>query len=96
MRRDLRRRRAGGEGGVDVLIFITIIAAFIYAVFFIPTPLRAAEAPNLSTTTLYISLDGETGCQYLGQRSSSAGVTPRIAADGKTHMGCKGATNAKS
>lgn len=32
--------------------------------------------------------DAVTGCQYLvwGIRG---GITPRIAADGKTHMGCK-------
>jgi hypothetical protein len=40
--------------------------------------------------TLSLYLDPETGCQYIGQRSSNAGITPRIAADGKTHMGCKG------
>jgi hypothetical protein len=50
------------------------------------------DAPQLDGyVTLSIYLDAATGCQYLGQRNSSAGITPRIAADGKTHMGCKGA-----
>lgn len=30
--------------------------------------------------------DKLTGCEYL---SDGRGLTPRIAADGKTHMGCK-------
>jgi hypothetical protein len=34
--------------------------------------------------------DRATGCQYLATSSIQA-LTPRIAADGKTHMGCKGA-----
>jgi hypothetical protein len=34
--------------------------------------------------------DRVTGCEYLGSRDDH-GITPRIAADGKTHMGCKGA-----
>jgi hypothetical protein len=34
--------------------------------------------------------DRATGCEYLTSREDRA-LTPRIAADGKTHMGCKGA-----
>lgn len=30
--------------------------------------------------------DNATGCQYLSRPNA---LTPRIAADGKTHMGCK-------
>lgn len=33
--------------------------------------------------------DTTTGCEYL---SDGRGLTPRIAADGKTHMGCKAVT----
>jgi hypothetical protein len=33
--------------------------------------------------------DRETGCMYLTTGQYDA-LTPRIAADGKTHMGCKG------
>jgi hypothetical protein len=44
--------------------------------------------PNTYNTVLNVYTDGATGCQYVGQRSSSAGIAPRIAADGKTHMGC--------
>ena len=35
--------------------------------------------------------DAATGCQYLGFGVGTNGkaITPRIAADGKTHMGCK-------
>lgn len=36
----------------------------------------------------HLLTDHETGCQYLSSPGSS-GIVPRIAADGKTHMGCK-------
>jgi hypothetical protein len=48
------------------------------------------QSPNASVAILSAYTDEYTGCQYIGQRSSNAGITPRIAADGKTHMGCKG------
>lgn len=32
--------------------------------------------------------DRATGCEYLTSRNEHS-LTPRIAADGKTHMGCK-------
>jgi hypothetical protein len=51
----------------------------------------APDAPRADGAVLSVYTDGETGCQYLGQRSTSAGITPRIAADGKTQMGCIGA-----
>lgn len=31
--------------------------------------------------------DAETGCEYLAYNTRA--ITPRIGADGKTHMGCK-------
>ena len=37
----------------------------------------------------YVFLDNETGCQYLSTHTST-GMVPRIAADGRTHLGCKG------
>lgn len=44
------------------------------------------DPPNgISGLGLYT--DNATGCQYLSRDRSLA---PRIAADGKTHMGCKG------
>jgi len=55
-------------------------------------PARMPDVPQLDGySTLSMYLDPATGCQYLGQRASTAGITPRIAVDGKTHMGCKGA-----
>jgi hypothetical protein len=38
----------------------------------------------------YLYVDPDTGCNYLTKGWYSS-LTPRIAADGKTHMGCKGA-----
>lgn len=49
------------------------------------------ERPRQDNTILNLYSDPETGCQYLGQYSGNAGITARIAADGKTHMGCKAA-----
>lgn len=37
----------------------------------------------------HVLIDHGTGCEYLAPPGSS-GMVPRIAADGKTHMGCKG------
>jgi hypothetical protein len=46
------------------------------------------QNPDAMDPVLY--RDRATGCEYLttGQFNT---LTPRIAADGKTHMGCKGA-----
>jgi hypothetical protein len=53
-------------------------------------PHRDPKSPNASIAILSSYTDEFTGCQYIGQRNSSAGITPRIAADGHSHMGCKG------
>jgi hypothetical protein len=47
---------------------------------------RIDEVPSSS---VLIFNDRETGCQYLTP-TGSGGLTPRIAADGHSHMGCKG------
>jgi len=39
--------------------------------------------------TVYRYVDPDTGCHYLMRDGSAAALTPRIAADGKTHIGCK-------
>jgi len=52
--------------------------------------LTGCDGPKSETTAtlydLYVYTDKATGCQYV---SESRGLTPRIAADAKTHMGCK-------
>ena len=40
---------------------------------------------------LTLRIDHGTGCQYL----SGISITPRIASDGKTHMGCRDAAPAR-
>lgn len=37
-----------------------------------------------------IYTDQVSRCQYLSRGQGSGGLTPRIAADGHTHMGCGG------
>lgn len=41
-----------------------------------------------SNERTYIVVDPDAGCHYLRQGYQS--MTPRIASDGKTHMGCRG------
>lgn len=56
------------------------------------TPAQQAPLPGANVRYQpYVFLDASTGCQYLSTHTSGS-LTPRIAADGKTHMGCKGAT----
>lgn len=45
------------------------------------------QAEKFESVELY--KDWGTGCEYL--RVRMGGVTPRIAADGRSHMGCGGA-----
>lgn len=49
------------------------------------------DPPN-GMSGMNLFTDHGTGCQYLGYGSGANGkaLTPRIAADGKAHMGCKG------
>jgi hypothetical protein len=48
---------------------------------------RNAEAEQTRYTPI-LYVDEKTGCEYLS--ADGGGITPRIAADGKSHMGCKG------
>lgn len=49
-----------------------------------PLPLPNANARYQP----FVYLDQVTGCEYLSTHMAAA-LTPRIAADGKTHMGCR-------
>lgn len=51
----------------------------------------AAGVDDRYETNFWLYKDLETGCEYVSNRSSNSGLTPRIAADGKTHLGCKAA-----
>lgn len=76
--------RAAGKaliGMVAVLAVLVLVAGC--------EPVRDPQSPNAKVAILSIYTDEHTGCQYIGQRNSSAGITPRIAADGRSHMGCK-------
>jgi len=42
-------------------------------------------------TPLEVTIDGPTGCEYLKSAYTDKVLIPRIAADGRTHKGCKGA-----
>jgi hypothetical protein len=49
---------------------------------------RQQEAKHTGDMFVIARTDDHTGCQYLVY--NDGGITPRIAADGKTHMGCGG------
>jgi hypothetical protein len=46
--------------------------------------------PHGYNQPVYMYQDKATGCQYVSADSEHSALTPRVAADGKTHMGCKG------
>lgn len=88
--------RVGGfitSGTALGLAGLSFLAATTYALM----PRQVAEpAPPPAATpgagvayAPFVFVDQVTGCQYLSTHLS-AGLAPRIAADGKTHMGCKG------
>lgn len=52
-----------------------------------------SDMPDGRRSGFNVFTDGLTGCQYIGFGLGYQGkaLTPRIAADGKTHQGCRGA-----
>lgn len=60
-----------------------------------PSPQPAPIPGSGMAYAPYVFQDADTGCQYLSTHMS-AGLVPRIAANGRTHMGCKGGANGKS
>ena len=54
----------------------------------VPVAESIGATPRHSPATwLGVQTDAETGCQYLMRERG--GLTPRIAPDGRTHMGCR-------
>lgn len=68
---------------------IFLIACSILGIFtaLITLGIKADKKWPPSRDTSFVSIDGDTGCQYL--QNPNGGITPRIDADG-VHMGCKG------
>jgi hypothetical protein len=89
-------RRTVGSVDVSALFLLAAIAWLLYVVMLpdaaAPPPPAPLPLPGTSTAYApYLFIDQVTGCQYLSTHTST-GLAPRIAADGKTHMGCKGGT----
>lgn len=93
-----RKRHAacgqGTDGSVDPMLMglVAIILMIGVVTAFMPrnaeAPPQPAPAPGAGIAYApYVFADHDTGCQYLSTHTS-AGLAPRIAADGKTHMGC--------
>ena len=86
--------RMDGFFGVGSIVMAAGIALMVIAMTHTPDAPPAAQQPApVSGVGIayapYIFADYDTGCQYLSTHTST-GLAPRIAADGKTHMGCKG------
>ncbi len=79
-----------------VLIWVAALTLVFIAVTLEPAspeapPALAPPAPGASFAyALYVFIDEVTECQYLSTHNST-GLAPRIAPDGSSHMGCKGA-----
>lgn len=89
------KRLSAGFGDPVVLIMLGILVWLGYLAVTTPdkpqSPPPPAPAPGAGIAYApFVFVDGDTGCQYLSTHMS-AGLVPRIAADGRTHIGCKGA-----
>jgi hypothetical protein len=87
--RDLTR----GERAVGLLLLIVLAAGLLASL----SGCQREEVVAANRQTIdqqlfanHVIADPDTGCQYIN--FSGSGVTPRIADDGRTQMGCKGGT----
>ena len=88
------KRLAAGFGDPVVLFMLGLLGWLGYLAFTTPDKPQSPPPPAPGAHIAYapyVFVDGETGCQYVSTQNS-VGLAPRIAADGKTHMGCKGVT----
>lgn len=67
-----------------------VVAALAYTPDHADPPPAPVPGANMAYAP-YVFIDDATGCHYLATHNS-AGLAPRIAADGRTHMGCNGGT----
>jgi hypothetical protein len=79
--------RLVGFGGRAFLGLILVAAVLAMCAGCAPTTTEASAGQKGNDPMVYT--DRETGCDYLTTQDRVI-LTPRIAADGKTHMGCKG------
>jgi hypothetical protein len=88
-----QRQCTAGFGDPFVLLGVAVIGSLLWvAMSSSPAPAPAVPAPTPGAGIAYVPYvfaDQDTGCQYLSTYTSS-GLVPRITADGKRHMGCKG------
>ena len=79
-----RSAEASGFAGRALLGFVAVLAVLVLCAGCMPQ----ASAGDAMEMRVYTDVD--TGCQYLDHRHEVRGIIPRIAADGHSHMGCKG------
>lgn len=77
--------------GLSVAAIFAAVALMTVAFPDFGRPPAEPPAPATPTSDVryvpMVFLDQVTGCQYLSTHTSDA-LVPRIAADGRTHMGC--------
>lgn len=72
-----------------VMVLIAMAVAAFAAFAFVK--IAGAKTGPSRAGDVYVFTDHETGCQYVGPGGRGA-YTPRIAADGRSHMGCRATT----
>ena len=68
-------------------VFLVLFSVLGIFTALITLGIKADKKWPTSRDISFVSIDGDTGCQYL--QNPNGGITPRIDADG-VHMGCKG------
>lgn len=74
-----------------ILVLKFVAAVVVFSYLMTPRiPQRDDTDPPNGISGMGLFTDAASGCQYLGYGSGAYGkaLTPRIAGDGKTHMGC--------
>jgi len=93
----MKARRMAGFIGSGSIMVVAGVALLLIALTHAPAVLPPEPGPPPATPGVgiayapYVFHDSDTGCQYLSTHLSTR-LVPRIAADGKTHTGCKGPT----
>jgi hypothetical protein len=76
---------------VGALVIVLMVSFVLSGCEKSPDGNQSSFAPGGTPVAIYV--DRGTGCEYASADSGHSAITPRIAADGKTHMGCREVRN---